>query len=173
MDAEAIKAARLAANIDPAPGPLAEALLPTPICLPEELAELGFEIRPVVAADEVLLRKIGSPLIAEWAEAQKPDGERQAVDWPAEDVWGLFFLWTRPYREAAALAARGRDEYLAGAMAATAERLSIGVLKLAPAILGALRENLERSAATVVVYKPKPAEGEQVFTMPAMRRQTG
>lgn len=89
------------ANTEPLPGPLDRAFAP------EELAQFGFVLRPVVASDFILLKKLNSPLyrqtfvLAEHARQIKSgelpeDAPPPRTEYDEDECVEMIFQFTRP-----------------------------------------------------------------------------
>jgi hypothetical protein len=139
---------------DPAPGPLARALLPDPIVVE------GISLRPLVASDFVVLKRLDNALHHLVRELAKPIPERKQPPFPEEDVIEASFLLATPPQIARTALASGREIYRESAMrfGDKLNPLSIGLFR------DALVNSLVRSTETWLAYHaPEPKEGE-VFT---------
>lgn len=93
------------ANADPLPGPLANAF-------GGELVHVGpFAIRPLVAYDMALLKKLDSPLYHQMLEAAKPAEEQRQMDWTDEDGYEMVYQFSRTPSECRAALAKGREHF--------------------------------------------------------------
>lgn len=163
---EARMAARQAAAADPLPGPLMEAFSPDPISFH------GSELRPMVAYDLTILKKLNSPLFRHLLEMEKPEEERVKVEFEDDDVWELVFLFTRPVAEANILLRKGRDVFYKSAMEAFGYKAELGSLPIAEI---AVTNHFARALATAVGYRPSASPGQdgKVFMMPPACPATG
>lgn len=153
--AAAVKGGHEAAS-DPLPGPLLAAFLP------ESLRAAGFELRPVVASDWAVLKRIQSPLLTELKRAsllkEHPELATEKTTFSEEEMWELLYLWTHSPRESRALLAKGPEAYREAAMQ-VADKLSPRVINEAQAIVDALFGNLLRSLSTQVGHAPAGDDG--------------
>lgn len=158
------------AAADPLPGPLLDAFLP------EVLRAAGFELRPVVASDWAILKRLNSPLLTELKRAslQKdhPELADQKTTFEEEDVWELLYLWTHHPRDSRALLAQGRQVYREAAMS-KADRLPASVARQGQDIVGALFGNLLRSLSTQVGHAPAGDDGPGFHSAPPQTASAG
>lgn len=137
---------------DPLPGPLLDAFLPEP------LIAAGFVLRPVVASDWAVLKRIESPLLKELARvsvaAKNPELAGETTIFVTEDIWELLFLWTHAPPLVRATLAKGRPHYRETAMA-QADALPLTFVGKEKEIIDALFGNLMRSLATQVGHAPR------------------
>ncbi len=91
-------------------------------------APLPLSVRPMVAYDLVMLRKIGigsRPLTSDDASPNRPTG----VVIEDADVFNLVFLFTRPPQEAAAILEAGVEAFRAAALEKVAMQLSTATIQ--------------------------------------------
>ena len=163
--AEKLVAGAHAASADPLPGPLLDAFLP------ELLTAAGIELRPVVAADFAILKRLNSPLLQELKNASLPkDLPKPEVRYDEEDVWELVYLWSHRPPDARALLAKGRQAYREAALAATADKLPFIVVQQGQDIMRALVANVLRAFATKVNHQPA---GDSGGNFPSGQQATG
>lgn len=155
---------------DPLPGPLLDAFLP------EVLRAAGFELRPVVASDWAILKRLKSPLLAELKRASLQKDHPELVDqkttFEEEDVWELLYLWSHHPRDSRALLARGREAYREAAMQ-VADRLPATIARDAEGIISALFGNLLRSLSTQVGHAPAGDDGPGFPSAPPQTASAG
>lgn len=153
-------AARAAATADPLPGPLAGVFGHVPATI------AGLTVRPLVHYDFVILRQIGSPLIDQLKltePGQTPFSEVQGYE--------MVFLFTRPVREAAAIAARGPEAFRAAAIETIG--MALGPVEVA-LLIRAVEAEFVRAFSTAVSYgAPAPGADGTVFTPPPAGPKTG
>jgi hypothetical protein len=155
------------ANADPLPGPLLDAFAH----VPETIFGPGgtpLTIRPLVAYDFVILRKLDSPLLAQLAKAADPStlNPQPSTTFPDESAYEMILQFTRPIRDSVALIAKGRAAFRQTAL----EQIGflLGPVEVALLIKAIEREFL-RSFSTVVKYSPGQSSGDSggtVFTPP-------
>lgn len=140
-------ATRVAAAMDPAPGPLAEAFLPSPAKV------AGLELQPIVASHLIVLKRLGLHTILEDAKAKLED----------EQAFELLYVFTRPIGEVRAAAAQGPEKFRDIAMKATADKLTLDSIE---AVNAAVSAHLVKAFATVVEHKSPPAPDGSFPTPP-------
>lgn len=152
-----------AAHANPLPGPLAAAFDPDPVSV------AGFQIRPVVASDFAILRRLDSPLhrrTLELAEHQRqiaagtlpPEAAPPETQFTEEELAEMVYQFTQPVRQVRAELARGRDAFRETALVAISDRL--GVLDL-PALVAAVVANFTAAFGPALGHAAPSAEGEE------------
>lgn len=153
------------AAADPMPGPLLDAFLPEP------LKVIGLELRPLVATDIAILKRIKSPLIDLFSQAAiDPELPRPVVTFEEEDLWEIVYLWTRPLPLSRAVLATGRQNFRETALAETGDKLPINVVADHGAIVGALERHFVNAFATRISHA---ATRDENFPMPPAQPVTG
>lgn len=150
------------ASADPLPGPLANAYgsLPITIAGPDrDGVEISFTIRPLVAYDWALLKKLNSPVFRLMLEVQQVGIEKAELK-DAQDFedWELIYLLSRPCEEADAVFCSGRDKFAQEAKSKVAFRLHTGmVAKLVQACLHQIFTHF----STMNKYAPSESEDKK------------
>ncbi|TXH10004.1 MAG: hypothetical protein E6R03_15995 [Hyphomicrobiaceae bacterium] len=162
-----------AANAEPLPGPLAKAFTA------EELKQFGFIIRPVVASDFILLKRLESPLyrqtfvLAEHARKIKageipPDAAPPATKYDEEECVEMIYQFTRPLAEVRTALQRGRIAFRETALQTITDAIPLARMDEFPRLVATVVENFTAAFSTAVQYgDPKKDENETVFTTPA------
>lgn len=147
---------------DPLPGPLLNAFLPEP------LVAAGLELRPVVASDWAILKRLDSPILKELARAsvaaKNPELAGPTTTFEEEDIWELLFLWTNPPPVVRAALAKGRPQFREHVLATLADKLPGGVIGQGQQLIDALFGNLLRSLSTQIGHEPR-AESNADFRL--------
>lgn len=159
------------ANAEPLPGPLAGAFAAEP------LQVLGITLRPVVAGDFILLKKLDSPLYRrtfELAEHQRrikageipADAPLPATNFDEEECVEMIWQFTVPLPVARAALRKGREHFRETALQAITDQSPVDAL---PQLVEAVVANFTAAFSTAVEYEgAAAAEGEEtVFTTPA------
>lgn len=120
--AVAKRSASASAGADPLPGPLLDVLLPA------QISACGFTLRSPVASDIIILKAISAPIYQEMMDLGRPAEQRTALAYEPENIWEMFFLWTRPPAEARAALAGGPSKFRELALAATADSIPFGLI---------------------------------------------
>jgi hypothetical protein len=94
--------AGIRAAADPLPGPLSVAFLP-----PCDIEVESYRIRPIVAYDWAIMKRIGSPIYRQMLEVMQNGDKAAEVPSEPEEMWDLIFLLTRPCMESDALFKKG------------------------------------------------------------------
>jgi hypothetical protein len=161
------QAAQRRANTEPLPGPLADAFDPT------ERQVLGFHLRPVVASDFILLKKLNSPLyrhmfdLAEHQRAvaagEQPEGsEPPTTPYDEEECVEMVYQFTIPVAQARGEILRGREYFRERAHAGVTDRAPIGAL---PKLVAAVIAHFVASYSTVVPFGSDTSDDQKtVFT---------
>lgn len=160
-----------AAHANPTPGPLAAAFDvstgPAQDAGSVALARIGRKLRPVVAADFLLLKALNSPLYRHaMSQAGAGDAHRTGiapVTPPATahddaDAAEMIYQFTTPVRECRNTLAVGRQTFREAALAATLDQLS--PLEV-PAVMDAVVRNFLSAFATTIGHQAPTPEGEQ------------
>jgi hypothetical protein len=148
--------ARAEANMEPLPGPLADAFGP-PIVIH------GITVRPVVHYDLVILRQLNSPLYLHMLEMGKPDNERKEIKYSDDDGYLLVHQFTNPIAVIREQLERGHDYLKACALAGTAYRLPPVVMA---ALIPAVLESFKRSFEPAIKYGEEKKDGESFSQSP-------
>lgn len=164
------------ANAEPLPGPLSMAYTL------DELNAFGLTIRPVVASDFILLKKLNSPLyrrtfeLAEHARKIKageipPESPLpNATEFTDDECVEMIYQFTIPLPRARAELKRGREFFQEQAQLHVTDRAPVNAL---PKLVATVVENFTQAFATAVQYEGEKAEGnETVFTTPAQATAT-
>ena len=168
--AQAQQVALRRANSEPLPGPLSLAFTAV------ELQQFGFTIRPVVASDFILLKKLNSPLyrrtfaLAEHARkiqtAEIPEGSPlpAAENYDEEECVEMVYQFLIPLPQARAELKRGREFFREQAHVYVTDRAPVNAL---PKLVATVIENFTNAFATAIRYEGAKDESEQtVFTTP-------
>jgi hypothetical protein len=176
LDAEALQRRQphlRRANAEPLPGPLATAFTL------DELKVFGFTLRPVVASDFILLKRLNSPLyrqtfaLAEHARQIKageipPDAAAPATQYDDEECVEMIYQFTRPLAEVRAALQRGREKFRETALTAVTDAIPIAQMDAYPRLVTTVIENFTAAFSTAVQYSAAGKdENETVFTTPA------
>lgn len=158
------------ANAEPLPGPLSQAFTL------EEMQVFGFTLRPVVAGDFILLKKLNSPLyrhvfaLDEHARKIKAgeipeNAPPPKSDYDEEECVEMIFQFTRPISEVRAALRSGREAFRETAHAAILDRVPAARLDVFPRLVATVVENFTAAFSTAVQYgAPDKAEEQTVFT---------
>lgn len=158
------------ANAEAFPGPLAQAFAEDPPNLH------GFKLRPVVAADFILLRKLGSPLykqtqaLTEHAGKIKsgllPEGTPMPkTDFEDEEAFEMIYQFTIPIHQARSELNKGRDYFRECALRAVADKLNPMHV---PDLVTGIVNNFLATFATVIEHAPPAKEGgTEIVNFPA------
>lgn len=167
---QARQAATRRANAEPLPGPLATAFNA------DELQALGIKLRPVVASDFILLKKLNSPLyrrtfeLAEHARQVKAgelaaDAPPPQTNFDEEECVEMIYQFSIPLPQARAELKRGREFFREQAQQAITDHAPVDAL---PRLVEAVVANFTAAFSTAVQYSGESKEGEEtVFTTPA------
>lgn len=158
------------ANAEPFPGPLAQAFAEDPPNLH------GFKLRPIVASDFILLRKLNSPLhkrtqaIAEHAQKIKAglvpeDAPLPKTDFEEEEAYEMIYQFTVPVSQARAELNKGREYFRECALRAVADKLD--PLHITDVVAGVVRNFLATFATVIEHAAPKKEGGGEVVNFPA------
>jgi hypothetical protein len=151
--------ARLAANLNPAPGPLAQALTPDPIVVGP------FTLNEFVGGHLLILQRIDSPFFRQIVEDAKPKGEkREPVKFEDEDAFEALYVLTTPLPQLRALLAKGRQSFRETALAATLDAALITSNEAAAAVTSAL---VRAFSTRLALRKPDGEDATANFTTPA------
>lgn len=149
-------AAMSAANTEPLPGPLLDAFGG----VPQSIA--GLTVRPLVHFDFVILRKLESPLLRQLQSAGG-DTSKPATEFSDEQGYEMVFQFTRPAREAAAVLAKGKEEFRRRALEEIG--MTLGPVEVA-LLIKAVEREFVRAFSTAVQYGVAAGIDGTVFTMP-------
>ena len=171
---EARLVALRAAHANPTPGPLAGAFdVPGPALDAGTLAlaRIGRTLRPVVAADFLLLKRLDSPLYRQAMAAAADCRSRREEASPGGLVTSppttehdeaeaaeMIYQFTTPVRQCRNLLAQGRQAFREAALAATLDLLT--PLET-PAAVEAVVRNFVAAFATTLGHQAPTPEGEQ------------
>ena len=144
------------ASADPLPGPLADAF-PT-----VDIIVHGIHVRPVVAADFPILRKLQSPRYRQMLEAAKPPELRTPTEFTDEDGWEMIYQFTNPALAVELALAQGRAHFRRIAHEQIGMRMNPFI---AAQVAEAVGEQMKRSYETALRYKAA-GEAKEVFTAP-------
>lgn len=144
------------ANADPLPGPLAEAFDPEPITVGE------FTVRPYVPFDMVVLRKIGSPLLRQMQEMNKPEEERTGTDYGDEEEFEMIFQFITPVEVVRDLIRQGRQAFKDAAWEKVANNPKLNAV-LHAQLTEAVTTQFLRAFSTVLSYGGGQAGEETPF----------
>jgi hypothetical protein len=160
------------ANAEPLPGPLSQAFTL------DELKQFGFTIRPVVASDFILLKRLDSPLyrqtfaLAEHARQIKaqeipPDAQPPVTKYDDEECVEMIYQFTRPLEEVRRVLKRGRDHFRETALATITDAIPIAQMDAYPRLVTTVIENFTAAFSTAVEYGASEKDGDEtVFTTP-------
>lgn len=147
-----------AAAADPLPGPLLDAFLPP------ELTAAGIKLRPLVASDWAILKKIDSPILKELqATALDPNLPKPEIKYEEEDIWELLFIFSTPPERLRREMTMGRENFRNVAMQLTADKLPFEVVMQRRQILEALAQNIVRPFATRLAHQPAGRDAPESF----------
>jgi hypothetical protein len=99
--------AKARANTDPLPGPIAEVFDERGFIEVE-----GLEVRPIVAYDFVIVKRLDLKLHQFILELAKPEGQREEINWEPEEQWLIAFIFTRPCKVVRELMRKGGRELI-------------------------------------------------------------
>lgn len=118
-----------------------------------------FTVRPVKAADWVVLQKMGSPLIEQAMEATKEKADQKEVKIGMEDMMVAVYLLTRPAREVyEELAKIGPDGVKMSALIQVGETVPV---ELMGEMFAASQGQVEQSFSTTLQYGADAPDGEK------------
>ena len=133
------------ANADPLPGPLLEAFDNVPIKVGQ------FEVRPVVAADWLILKRLNSPLYRQAIET-----ESVPIETSDDDGIEIIYQFTRPAKEVRAVLAQGLEHFKEQAKQAIADECNMAQLE---ELIAAVRIQLQRTYTTALAYVQEKESG--------------
>jgi hypothetical protein len=163
-------AATRQANAEPFPGPLAAAFVAEPP------AVAGLELRPIVAGDFILFRKLDSPLYRRTFQIAEHQRQIAAGEVPEntappetkfdeEECVEMIYQLSVPIATARAALKKGRDAFRETALAAVTDRVPVTAF---PELVAAVVSHFTAAFSTAVRYEsPEDESKETVFTTPA------
>lgn len=122
-----------------------------------------FTVRPIVASDMAVMQRIESPFIQLAAEAQKPEAERQRVDFTAQDMVNVVYLFTTPAKEAYDTLKEGVEAFKDKAMESVG--FSVKPEDIAE-MFAAIGTAVPKSFETALVYGAESEEKGKVENFP-------
>lgn len=134
---------------DPLPGPLSDAFSSEPIRVGE------LEVRPIVAGDWIILKKLDSPLYRMVLERD----DKSPAEFTDEEGIEMCFQFTRSVREVRKALARGRDEFREAALQSISDKYDSPTISK---LVMAVGEQLKRAYETAIKYvSPDDGGGER------------
>lgn len=128
------------AGHDPLPGPLSGAFLD------QEIKVLDVSVRPVVAFDMAMFKKLDSPLYRQMLEPENA----ASIQFTEEEGWEMCFQFTRPCREVRAALAKGREAFRESATQAFGDKYRPQDITK---IVDAIAEQIKRVFSTAVAHE--------------------
>jgi|SRR3974390_361677 len=143
--------AGIRAAADPLPGPLVDAFWPSDISVDK------FKVRPLVAYDWAIMKRINSPIYRQMLEVMQKGDKASEIEAEPEELWDLIFLLTRPCAESDAFFKKGVEGFKEEAKKEIGFKLHTAVVAQ---LAQACTDQIFTHMTTMLSYAPKPEEGE-------------
>jgi hypothetical protein len=148
--------AGVVAAADPLPGPLVDAFTPC------DIEVEGYTVRPLVAYDWAIMKKLNSPIYRQMLEVMQNGEKAKEVSNEPEEMWDMIFLLTRTCSEADSFFKKGVEAFRDQAKKEIGFKMNLAeVARLADACTQQIYAHMQ----TMVSYAAKEEEGE-VKTFP-------
>lgn len=158
------------ASGDPLPGPLPNIFDGEPIDVH------GIKIRKMFVVDEIIFKKLNSPVLKIMQEQAKPENMREPLNFDAEDIWMLVAQFTMTPQQAYNLLGKGVEAFKQYAVQEISCKMSMPQLD---ELVKAIMQQLVGANATRVSHEseeasngnglpfPKPTSVEEPLTVSA------
>jgi hypothetical protein len=149
--------AGIVAAADPLPGPLEGAFIPN------DIEALGQKIRPLVAYDWAIMKKLNSPIYRQMMEVMQKGPTAVDVESAPEELWDLIFLLSRPCEEADTYFKKGLEAFHEQAKREIGMKYGLGQILV---LVKACTDQIYAHMQTMLAYVPKEDKDGEVKNFP-------